>query len=244
MAKLMHRAVWWLVVAVSCLAGAAPALADEPAAAEVIVLSTLHQLHDTTPGYSFDDLSRIIERLRPDVLAVELTAEDLASRREQPVKQEYQRSVFPLLDRHDYALVPLEPPQPLYGELVGLLRRAQADLQEKQPARAESFQVYMTSLFELLAERWRSAADVNSPVTDALFESKHRFQAALFGPDESRAWEGWNQHFLDQVLAAARANPGKRILVLVGAEHAYWLRRELGNADVRLLETAQLEGLR
>lgn len=235
-----RRVVTCIVAMVSCLAGMPPALAGDTARAEVIVLSTLHQLHDSTPGYSFEDLSRTIEQLQPDVLAVELTAEDLSSRREQTVKQEYQRSVFPLLDQHDYAVVPLEPPQPLYGELVGLMRRAQVELKEQQPARAESFQVYMTSLFRLLGERWRSPADVNSPVTDALFESKHRFQADLFGPDESRAWEGWNRHFLEQVLAAARANPGKRILVLVGAEHGYWLREQLRASDVRLLDTYQL----
>src|SRR5690242_10980705 len=79
---------------------------------EVIVLSTLHQFHEHSKYYSFAILSELIEKLRPDVLAVELTPADLASRREQKVKQEYQRSVFPLADKHGYALVPLEPVEP------------------------------------------------------------------------------------------------------------------------------------
>src|SRR5689334_1026619 len=66
---------------------------------EVIVLSTLHQFHEQSKYYSFAMLSELIEKLRPDVLAVELTPADLASRREQKVKQEYQRSVFPLAER-------------------------------------------------------------------------------------------------------------------------------------------------
>lgn len=238
--KLARRVMYFIVGAASCLAGMSAAADDDPIQAEVIVLSTLHQLHDDIPGYSFRDLSAVIEGLRPDVLAVELAAEDLGSRREQSVKQEYQRSVFPLLDEHGYAVVPLEPPQPMYGELVGLMRRAQVGLREQEPARAETFDTYMTSLFELLRERWRSPADVNSPTTDALFESKHRFQGALFGPDESRAWEEWNQYFLEQVLGAARKNPGKRLLVLVGAEHAYWLRKQLRGSDVQLLDTCRL----
>jgi hypothetical protein len=106
--------------------------------AEVIVLSTLHQLHAETEGYSFADLSEAIEQLQPDILAVELTAEDLESRRDQPTKQEYQRAVFPLLDKHNYDVVPLEPPQPLYDELVGLFRKSQKDLIEQNPAGAES----------------------------------------------------------------------------------------------------------
>src|SRR5689334_20822180 len=66
---------------------------------EVIVLSTLHQFHEQSKFYSFAALSQLIEKLRPDVLAVELTPADLASRKEQKVKQEYRRSVFPLADQ-------------------------------------------------------------------------------------------------------------------------------------------------
>ena len=222
------------------LGGANHGLADESRPADVIVLSTLHQLHAQTEGYSFENLSAVIERLNPDVLAVELTATDLESRRDQPNKQEYQKSVFPLLDRHDYKLVPLEPPQPLYDELVGLFRKAGKDLNDQNPAGAESFSIYMSSLFEFLAERWVSPAAVNSHETDILFASKHRFQSALFGPDEAKAWEEWNQHFLRQILKAAKENPDKRILVLVGAEHAYWLRAQLKRSGASLLDTESI----
>ena len=54
----------------------------ESASAEVIVLSTLHQLHRQTEGYSFEILSEVIENLHPDILLVELTPTDLKSRRE------------------------------------------------------------------------------------------------------------------------------------------------------------------
>jgi len=229
-----------LLAAILTLGGVNHSHADETSTAEVIVLATLHQLHAQTDGYSFDDLSAVIERLNPDVLAVELTTKDLESRRDQPNKQEYQKSVFPLLDRHDYKLVPLEPTQPLYDELVGLFRKAGRDLNEQNPAGAESFNTYMSSLFEFLAERWVSPAAVNSHETDILFESKHRFQSALFGPDEAKAWEEWNQHFLRQIMKAAEENPDKRILVLVGAEHAYWLRANLKKSAANLLNT---EGL-
>ena len=201
------------------------------------MLSTLHQLHAQTDGYSFEDLSEVIEQLQPDILAVELTATDLESRRDQPTKQEYQRSVFPLLDKHDYDVVPLEPPQPLYDELVSLFRQAQKDMSEQNPVGAESFGLYTDSLFGYLGELWVSPAAVNSQATDILFESKHRFQSALFGPVDAHAWEGWNQHFLQQILRTANANPDKRILVLVGAEHAYWLRAHLANSEIILLDT-------
>jgi len=231
----MHLAIGACI----CLAG--PVAAGQEAGgalpAEVIVLSTLHQLHGEVEGYSYRDLSMLIEALDADVLAVELTRNDLESRREQPVKQEYQESVFPLLDKHDYKVIPLEPAQPLYDELVGLIRSAQSELQSGQPQLAEAFGIYSDSLYEMLREDWTSPVAVNSRETDRLFESKHRFQNALLGPKEAEGWERWNRHFLDQVLGAARNNPGKRVVVLVGAEHSYWLREHLEGHGVRVGDT-------
>ena len=221
-------------------AGIIQGIASAADKAEVIVLSTLHQLHAETEGYSFADLFDVIEQLHPDILAVELTAEDIESRRDQSTKQEYPRVVFPLLDKHDYDVVPLEPPQPLYDNLVGLFRKSQEDLSEQNPAGAESFNLYAESLFEFLEERWVSPGAVNSLATDILFESKHRFQSALFGDEEAQAWEGWNQHFLQQILNTAKAHPDSRILALVGAEHAYWLRSHLAGSEVVLLDTQRL----
>lgn len=54
-------------------------------------------------------------------------------------------------------------------------------------------------------------------------------------------WQAWNQHFLDVVARAAAENPSQRIVVLVGAEHGYWLRERLASQPgIRLLDTASL----
>ena len=215
-------------------------VADETRQTEVIVLSTLHQLHGEVSGYSYDDLSALIEMLEPDLLAVELTAQDLESRRAQRVKQEYQESVFPLLDKHNYEVIPLEPAQPLYDEIVGLIRAAHNELNSNSPQLAEAFNIYSGVLYEMLREDWTSPRAVNSRETDRLFESKHRFQSEIFGPKEKEGWARWNQHFLDQIVAAATRNPGKRLVVLVGAEHSYWLREHLRAHELLLLDTEAL----
>ena len=216
-----------------------PASAAGPA--EVVVLATLHQLHATTPWYGFDDLARIIEDLEPSVLLVELTAEDLEERKDQKTKQEYPRSVFPLLEKHRYEAVPLEPPEPEFSRLVGLMRQAHADTGERAPAADERFGAYAEALLAVLLAHWDSPAAVNSPLTDRLFEAKHALQGVLYGEGEVAAWEGWNAHFLQTILDTARRHPGERLLVLVGAEHGYWLRRELrGQESVRLLDAEEL----
>lgn len=228
-----------LILAV-VIVGTNRAQAEQAPETEVIVLSTLHQFHGETRCYSFGDLSSVIEQLDPGVLAVELTPADLESRRNQSTKQEYQQSVFPLLDKNGYAVVPMEPAQPLFDEIVGLFRKAQTDLNEQNPDMAKAFGLYADSLYELLRNHWISIEAVNSRETDILFESKHRFQNAIFGPMEADAWERWNRHFLKQILYAAETNPGSRIVVLVGAEHAYWLRAHLKSGDLHLLDVEQM----
>jgi hypothetical protein len=215
--------------------------AAAPPASEVIVLCTLHQLHEETPYYTYVDLSTEIERLHPDVLAVELTPADLKAKAEQKNKREYQNSVYPLLQRHNWTAVALEPEDPHRSELIGLLREAEESVRQASPQKDEAFQTYVDGFFKYLLSTWHSPADVNASWTDHLFAVKHRFQNTLYGSKEEQGWEGWNQHFLGQIVAAAKQNPGKRIVVLVGAEHGYWLREHLREqAGVDVLDTESL----
>ena len=212
---------------------------------EVAVLSTLHNFHQGSKYYPFETLARSVENLKPDVLAVELTASDLETRRTQKTKVEYQQSIFPLIDRHRYIAVPLEPGQPQFGELVSLVQRSEKTLRDASPQKAEAFTAYSDALYDYLFRTWKSPSDVNSRETDALFEVKHDFQNKLFGPEQKRGWDEWNQHFVERILAAADKYPARRIVVLVGVEHAYWLRNRLrANADIRFIETRNMFLLR
>ncbi len=194
---------------------------------EILVLSTLHQLHGEVGYYTYDHLARIIENFAPDILAVELTPTDLQERKPQSVKQEYQHSVYPLLDKLRSKVVPLEPPEPTFSELVQMGKRAREDLQKRDPAAMEQFAMYVHALYDVLLSWWHSPRDVNSAETDRHFEIKHRYQGALFGENETRGWELWNQYFLEQILVEATKNTRGRMLVLVGVEHSYWLRGRL-----------------
>ena len=209
--------------------------------AQVAVLSTLHQLHEEVPGYSFADLSRAIERLAPDVLCVEVTAERLAARAPERNKREYPAAIYPLIDAHGYRAYPMEPSEPMYGALVRPYVAASKAFAEARPAQAEAFDRYGEAAYAALRAYWTTAASVNDPVTDQVLRAKHDLQEALVGPGERAGWQAWNQHFLDVIVRAAADNPGKRIVVTVGAEHGYWLRERLAQRpDIELLDTAAL----
>ncbi|HUF05607.1 MAG TPA: hypothetical protein VMM38_15715 [Aridibacter sp.] len=233
------RHVLCVGAAVCCFSAAA---ASQPGT-EVLVLSTLHQFHSKDNDYTFEKLSEIVESYRPDIIAVELTPEDLRTRREQKTKVDYHKSIFPTADRIDAKMVPLEPAEPKFLELVGLIRASDAALREAKPDAAAGFSTYVESLYEYLFKYWQSASEVNSPQTDALFEVKHACQNRLYGEKQENGWEGWNGHFLKKILKAARANKGSRILVSVGAEHTYWLRKELrAQEGIRLAEAEKVLG--
>jgi hypothetical protein len=204
---------------------------------EVFVLSTMHQYHGEDNSYTFNKLSEIVEGYRPDVIAVELTFADLDSRKEQKTKHEYQKSIFPTADKLKAKMVPMEPADPTFSKLVGLIRASEAELNETRPDAAAAFLKYVDLLYGYLFKYWKSASEVNSKQTDAMFEVKHNYQNDLFGEKQRRGWEGWNTHFLEKIKEAVRANPGKRIIVIVGAEHSYWLRQKLRVQEgIRLVE--------
>ena len=207
--------------------------------AEIFVLATLHQFHADSNYYSFEKLSQIIKDVDPDIICVELTAADIKSRRKQGTKVEYEKSVFPLVDKYGYRVVPLEPDEPKFSQLVGLNVESEKDLRTNEPARALAFSLYTETLYKHLFSTWTSPIDVNSAVTDSHFEVKHNYQNAIYGEKQQKVWEGWNRHFLDQIMTAAGSSRGKKVLVLVGVEHAYWLRKELrGERTVKLREAA------
>ena len=207
---------------------------------EVVVLCTLHQFHEEVPGYSYSDLKGAIEQLHPDLLAVELTPTDLANRKAQKIKREYQNAVYPLLERHNWKAVAMEPVGELSKKLIAAIREAEGSFERDFPQKSETAELYSDTLFSYLRARWHSLADVNSLWTDDSYAVKHAFQEKLYGPKEVEGWEGWNQHFLDRIMEAAKANPGKRIVVTVGAEHGYWLRAHLRQEQgVQLLDTAK-----
>ncbi|HST11423.1 MAG TPA: hypothetical protein VLL05_13685 [Terriglobales bacterium] len=220
---------------------AVSAYAAAPPVTEVVVLCALHQLHEQAAYYTYSDLSSAIEPLHPDVLAVELTPKDLHDRVEQKNKREYQNSVFPLLKRHNWVVIALEPEDPLRSKLIGQMREAEQSLQQTSPQKDDAFGSYVETVFQYLLSEWHGPADVNSFWTDRVLEVKHKFQVEIYGSKEREGWEGWNQYFLAQIVAAAQQNPGKRIVVIVGVEHGYWLRahlREQGN--IKLLDTEVL----
>lgn len=207
---------------------------------EVVVIGALHHFHARVSTYGFAELGRTIEATRPHVLALELTAEDLACRRRMQMKREYPEVVYPLLDKQGYAAVALEPGGNYAAELADIQRKAEAAFLADYPKRAARIRTRALQVIEDLLGSCNGPLEFNSPETDQRIADKHTFQYALYPPAYREVWEAWNSHFLQQILSAAAAHPFERIAVIVGLEHCYWLRPRLAQQPrIRLREVSE-----
>lgn len=232
---MRRPAFWWLCLGL--LAGHASARAP----AEVTVLSTLHRLHAEVPAYDNAALARAIEKLTPDVLCIEIGPEAWAARKPERTKVEYPQVVYPLIDAHDWPVCLLEPSDAVAKDMLSAYLPANQRFHAERPETGKAFNAWQAAMYELLKHHWTTPAAVNDRLTDGLMQAKHAMQDALVGADERQGWEAWNRHFLDRIVEAAQQHPGKRIVVLAGAEHGYWLRRELSaQPGLRTLDAATL----
>lgn len=227
----------WLFIA--CLLASTPLFAADDT--EVVVISTMHQMHAEMPYYSFDDLRQLVLAAEPDVLCLEVQPADLVARPDEKNKREYPEAIYPLIDASDYAVYAMEPSEPLFSQLLQPYIQANKDFREDHPEQAKALDSYIEGTYAMLSAYWKSPAMVNDSFTDSVFATKHEVQQTLIGPGETQGWADWNEHFLSVILKAVDEHRGQRIGVVVGAEHGYWLRGRLRNtAGIKLMDIPDL----
>jgi hypothetical protein len=200
----------------------------------VHVVPTLHQHHAAAPGYGFDALAQLLERLRPDVLVVELTESAVRTRRPQRVKREYQQSVFPYAQRCAIPMVAMEPGEPLFDEFASRSLEAEQRVREQWPTRYAQYERDAMDFLHELLRSCGSQGAFNAEDVDRRFEEQHARQNELFGAEYRESWDRWNEHFAQTIAATAQTHARRRLVALAGLEHSYWLRRrldELARAD-------------
>jgi len=213
------------------------AFAAAPATAktDVYVVGTLYRRHDTVPTYDLAAVRRIVLAIKPDVLVVDCTPQEVRDRRVHESKIEYAQVIFPLIQEQSYKVYPAEPDEPLFTEIVQAVAAAHQNFQRSKPEEAAALQSYVKATYAALATHWRSPADVQDTLTGQVLASKVALDGRLVGTTEHNA--RWNQHWTDAILRAVRENPGKRVLALTGIENRGWILNALAQApEVELID--------
>ena len=233
------------VLAVSSLLLSAIAYAGE-APTPVMVVATMHGLHEDHQGFDFEDLFRLVRDFEPDLVGVEIRPEDMGA------EEEYLRANYP------YEMVELAvlyadsafgfdwlgddiagrrvPAGHWQGSPIKLLEQelakdgAFAETDEEEAIAAAQKELLVDATAELL----------NDGRYDRLVERSYRLTAEkLHGTRYQPVTDFYARRDLEigqRLIDIVRDNAGRRIIVLTGADHR-------GFAEARLRETlgSQLE---
>jgi hypothetical protein len=232
--RLATRCVIVTIVAalpVLSVVGAAPAT-------EVYVIGSLYGLHARAPGYDLEALRRIVVAIDPQVLVLDCTPREIATRTVHASKIEYPEVIFPLMRERQYAVYPAEPDEPMFGEIVESIVEASQDLKRTRPEAAQAIEQFKKATDSVLTAYWQSPADAHDAITAQMLAAKEALQNRIIGPAAETGSIRWNRHWADSILRAARENPGRRILALTGIANRSPITLALkGATGIKVIDT-------
>jgi RNA polymerase sigma factor (sigma-70 family) len=181
---------------------------------EVAVVATQHFVTDMPEGFSPAHLRVLLARLSPDLLAVEAPTNVVRPWDFAPL--ELARVTRPWADGRRIPMIPAGWHEPGYQaqleEMFGDFRARGkwADYQRVE----QGFQARS-------ARQPLTCESLNGRDGHGLWRDYHAALHALYGKDTP--WELWHAKVLENVLRVCRDNPGKRVVVVMGAAHGYYL---------------------
>lgn len=221
------------LIAVTAILCATPAAAKD---AEVFVLGALHGLHEKEESFGYAELERVIDKIGPDIIMLEVTPEELAGKLETKGRPEYPKVIWPLLGRRPIKAYAMEAGQPLYGELTGDAGKRWGDFKANAPAEEAALSAHSTATANVLLAHWKSVADTQDKATDALGRAREQLNGTMVtGSDASQ--KRWDGAMVEAVKKAIADHPGKRVLVLGSYRNRYMFVEQLGGVKgARLID--------
>lgn len=193
----------------------------------VAVLGTLAEFHKEPIPYDLDALVRLVSRLHPDLLCLDMTPEQWQQRDFGGLPPEYREALLPLAYQTDIVIAPIagehppeEPAAPGWrGRAIAALRRWLATLQRAAPGPDE----------------------INQGLRHYLADGLYELIAWLAGPPTRQKLKDHTSHLIQEVLELARRDPGARILVVVNVRHCHIIRAALRKyPEIQVMKYSEL----
>lgn len=185
---------------------------------DVYVIGTLYKRHADVPAFSTDVLRRVIADIKPQVLVLDVTPNELRDRRVHPSKIEYPQAIFPFVEEAKLPTYAAEPDEPLFTSIQDEIRAIFKRSNAANPAQQSTLDAHSKATYEALKLHWQSAADVQDALTGTALTAKERLADTLT-PGMAKIGEDWDRHTADVAVRAAKEHPGKRVLVLTGLQN-------------------------
>jgi hypothetical protein len=196
---------------------------------EIFVLGALGALHEQEESFPYETLDRVIRGIKPEVLLLEVTPEELAGRVDTKGRPEYPKVVWPFLRAAGTLKVyAMEAAQPHYGELVGEGTRIFGEFAKQRPGENAALTAYTGAATDMLIAHWKSPADTQDEATDALSEARYGLIAGLL-PEAHPFQKRWDSVMVDVARKAVTAHPGTRVLLIGSFRNRFMFTKALDN---------------
>jgi len=197
---------------------------------QVLVVATLHQRHASDTNYTYQDIAHILSTYAPDVVCVEIRPKDF--RREPYLKEmmlatiwglDHGKQVYPIdwwEDSNDRHIRDSLSALPEYVEKEKRLN----ELEKNSP---------VIQAFEKEYGSWKDQGQKgyefwNGKEYNEYVAEGYRLSMDVYGDSPFNLhYQTRNDKMMALILAAARENNGRKIVVLTGAEHKHYFDRAL-----------------
>lgn len=181
---------------------------------EIVVIGTAREIVALPADYHAGHLRLMLANFNPDLLAVEAPLNATDPLRVAPL--EIAEVVKPWADERFKKIVPIGWNQEQFAsETAQALQELQASSQSSKYLAVEQQFQRTRSNFPLTAQA------VNSDGFHQVWREYHRSIHELLGRETP--WEKWNSKIVENLLKVVDQNPNKRIAVVIGAAHVYYL---------------------
>lgn len=184
----------------------------------VAVLGTLGELHLEPDGFNLATLTRIVGEAEPDLLCAEIRPDDWGAGDFEGLPPEYRDALLPLSRRTDIVIVPVAGARTM-------------DLVTPRAGRLLALRAFLVGILDAHL-RWmqsgrRGVKTLNSGAWGAVCDRLCSLTARLCGNDVRREWDAANDALFENVMAAIRRDPGRRVLVTIDCRRRHRLEARL-----------------
>ena len=214
---------------------------------KVYIVPVLHGMHQANPEYTYDSVRAIVGRLNPDVIAVEIRAEDLTAdtaylKQNYPLEMWMMRYWFPSATLAGFDWLGTElggrPIPERYWKDHSRIKALQALLKTDTAysRKLQACQLYTDQRLDILERRsLRGILQSNDAIL--VKEYYNCLDQHLKGSEYeelTRFYDARNAQIQRNVAALVQAHKGKTIVVLTGDDHYPYLREYLLKQKVAL----------
>ncbi len=217
------------MVALALLVSACATIAERPEPARVLVIASLHGAHKDHPAYRYEHLYSAVRDFAPDLVAVEIRQEDLERgedylARNYPLEmRELARAWSPQVRGIDWLGPELEgrPVPEDWWARRSEITRLQRALEEDPEVSTSQADLVQSEQMAMVGSA--SAAELNDGRYDALARAYYNVLARSLAGTPYSALSAFyaerDRRIADNVVRIVAENPGRRIAVIVGADH-------------------------